>query len=436
MGNRLSEARPSGTTTYTYNARDQLTQSNQAGQLRTFSTTAPSGVAATPNVSFGYDAAGNRTSMSSSESTVTYAYDTASRQTSEARTFNGLAGSFTLSYAYNQLDQLSEITHPGNVKVGYSYNHAGEVTGVTGQGYAGVTSYASGMVYRAFGGLKQMNYGNGRTLSLQYNNRLMMTQWNISGVMGWNYSYHYFGENTGRVTYAQNIYDDTPDRSYDYDHVGRLIEARTASEARGHLIEQGGTQDGPYAHSYRYDQMGNMWYRVGWGGWFNPWLEQWPNYTNNRLTHNPWNGATMTYDAAGNLTLRIWRKPNGTTNLVQTFTWDGRGRLYKVTERDTNNTGRNFTITYDAFDRRIQTTEIVVTNNVVEEVIQAIIRALHNELRLRLTSDIEALHQLFNEATKLAGAAGTKGTFDAEVADQLLAKIDEIAEIFWETKKA
>jgi nickel superoxide dismutase len=46
------------------------------------------------------------------------------------------------------------------------------------------------------------------------------------------------------------------------------------------------------------------------------------------------------------------------------------------------------------------------------------------------------LHQLFNEATKLAGAAGTKGSNDVAVADQLLAKIDEIAEIFWATKKA
>jgi nickel superoxide dismutase len=46
------------------------------------------------------------------------------------------------------------------------------------------------------------------------------------------------------------------------------------------------------------------------------------------------------------------------------------------------------------------------------------------------------LHTLVNEATKLAGASGTKGTLDADVADQLLAKIDQIAEIFWETKKA
>ena len=46
------------------------------------------------------------------------------------------------------------------------------------------------------------------------------------------------------------------------------------------------------------------------------------------------------------------------------------------------------------------------------------------------------LHTLVNEATKLAGATGTKGSMDAAKADELLAKIDEIAEIFWETKKA
>ncbi|WP_205718019.1 superoxide dismutase, Ni [Actinomadura soli] len=45
------------------------------------------------------------------------------------------------------------------------------------------------------------------------------------------------------------------------------------------------------------------------------------------------------------------------------------------------------------------------------------------------------LHQLFNEATKLAGATGTKGSMDVGVAEQLLAKIKEIDEIFKETKQ-
>ncbi len=46
------------------------------------------------------------------------------------------------------------------------------------------------------------------------------------------------------------------------------------------------------------------------------------------------------------------------------------------------------------------------------------------------------LHTLINDATKLAGASGAKGTFDEAVVDQLLAKIDEIADIFAETKRA
>src|SRR6476660_10657281 len=46
------------------------------------------------------------------------------------------------------------------------------------------------------------------------------------------------------------------------------------------------------------------------------------------------------------------------------------------------------------------------------------------------------LNELCNEATKLAGAGGTKASGDPKVADKLLGKIDEIAEIFWETKAA
>ena len=45
------------------------------------------------------------------------------------------------------------------------------------------------------------------------------------------------------------------------------------------------------------------------------------------------------------------------------------------------------------------------------------------------------LHELFNQATKLAGAGGTKGSTDPATADKLLAKIDEIAVIFTETKQ-
>jgi YD repeat-containing protein len=122
------------TTSYSYNARDQITTSSQSGQIRTFnydgngrlsskttpeqgttsysyfaddalqtvtdargaSTTfaynsrrlvtgitysVPGGVAATPNVSFGYDNAGNRTSMTDGLGSVSYNYNCPSRKT-------------------------------------------------------------------------------------------------------------------------------------------------------------------------------------------------------------------------------------------------------------------------------------------------------------------------------------------------------------------
>jgi nickel superoxide dismutase len=45
------------------------------------------------------------------------------------------------------------------------------------------------------------------------------------------------------------------------------------------------------------------------------------------------------------------------------------------------------------------------------------------------------LHDLFNRATKAAGAAGGKGKVDPADGQQLLDLIDEIAKIFWETKQ-
>jgi nickel superoxide dismutase len=45
------------------------------------------------------------------------------------------------------------------------------------------------------------------------------------------------------------------------------------------------------------------------------------------------------------------------------------------------------------------------------------------------------LHDLFNKATKAAGATGTKGSTDPKTGDELLGYIGEISNIFWETKK-
>jgi nickel superoxide dismutase len=46
------------------------------------------------------------------------------------------------------------------------------------------------------------------------------------------------------------------------------------------------------------------------------------------------------------------------------------------------------------------------------------------------------LHELFNKATKAAGASGAKGSTDPKTGQELLDLIKEIDTIFWATKKA
>jgi RHS repeat-associated protein len=352
------------TTSYTYNARDQITQINQAGQIRSFDydgygrlwhKTTPeqgtatysynpddtlnvmtdargatatygynprhlvtsityggaTGVATTANVSFAYDAAGNRTSMTDGMGTMSYNYNNLAQLTSETRSFNGV-GSYTLSYGYNLAGELSSITNQWGAQVSYGYDKAGRVTAVNGAGYmGGSSSYASALSYRAFGSLKGMNYGNGRTLATAYDNRLRPTTWNVAGVQGYNYNYDKFNESTGRATYAQNIQDPTLDRSYEYDNVGRLTISHSGAEARAHIgAGSWGTSDGPYSQGYEYDVWGNLTNRYGWGGEIFSGNGGAYSYTNNRRND-------FSYDAAGNLTI---------DNQSRTFTYDATGQ--------------------------------------------------------------------------------------------------------------
>ena len=341
------------TTNYTYNVRDQILTINQAGQTRTFDydghgrlwhKTTPEqgqttysyfaddlvqtvtdargakmtfsynarhlvtginydvsqapGVAATANVSYGYDAAGNRTSMTDGLGSVSYVYDQLSRMTSETRTFTGV-GNFTLSYQYNLAGELTKITNPWNAEVSYNYDKSGRAISVGGANYYSVTSYVNNIAYRAFGAPKQLSYANGRALSLSYNNRLQISRWDLPQVggggtattaLGYAYQYESSG-NSGRVQFADSLYDSTLDRSWTYDHVGRLVQAYTGKEANGIW----GAPDGPYAQSFGYDVWGNRTHREGWGGSYGSYTNDNPTFTNNKQ-----NG--LGYDAAGNYT--------------------------------------------------------------------------------------------------------------------------------------
>jgi YD repeat-containing protein len=301
--NVVTDAR-GATQTLSYNNRHQVTGITYG---------APSGVVATAPVSFGYDAAGNRISMTDGLGSTSYSYDQLSRLTSETRNFTNV-GSFTLSYGYNLANELTSVTDPTGAAVGYAYDKTGRMTDVTGSGYANVTSYASNLRYRAWGGMKSMSYGNGLSLAASYTSRLQLASFEVAGrpaqygtstVMSSQYQYHA----DGSLKSAHDVLDERMDRAYHYDHVGRLQEAYTGSEARDYLNQtQSGMQTGPYRQTYQYSVWGELTARTN-RFWNQP-SDFAANYANGRNQNASWqydnDGRVLhdetlhyIYDAAG-----------------------------------------------------------------------------------------------------------------------------------------
>jgi YD repeat-containing protein len=296
----MSETDPRGASaTHSYNNRHLVTSTVYS---------APTGVATTPNVTFAYDKAGNRTWMDDGPGHVSYVYDISSRLQSETRHFDDLTGDHQISYTYNLAGVIKTITDNRlNTTATYTYNKAGQLTGIAGNGYGGsaqnnITASSDSIWYRAWGGTRQLNYGNGLQLNLSYNERLQPTQYRLQTGQsqlrdGSDYQYY----DDGRVKFASNMVAAnefvTPanafDRAYAYDHAGRLVEASTGPEARGEVLPPSPPPpNNPYKQVNTYDAWGNLTLRA------NRFWRTFPNdgalYSNNR--RGGWQ-----YDQAGNV---------------------------------------------------------------------------------------------------------------------------------------
>jgi YD repeat-containing protein len=296
-------------TTYTYNADNQVaTVTDARGVTQTFTynsrelptTVSYSGGPPLTSINFAYDGAGNRTSMADATGSRTYGYNQLSQLTSETRQFNGLSGTFTLSYEYNLAGALKTfIDHVGS-RVDYNFNTAATLTSITGSGNHSTPTYASNFVYRASGAIKDFDYGDGVHQHHNFNSRLLNTSLSLtvgSTTSTWTYD-HYADGKLQKVTDNDNpVFD----RAFDYDQVGRLVQARTGSEARG-----GSTPDGPFKQTYSYDVWENTTSRTN-RLWASTPVTTSAGFTNNRISGGTYDNegnfqsdseATYGYDAA------------------------------------------------------------------------------------------------------------------------------------------
>lgn len=225
-------------TTYTYNAHDQVTTSNQSGQVRTFEydglsrlrkqvtpeggtveytytdfgepktrtqkrvngdivkhydydglnrltgikytgsneSALPPDVAATPAVSISYEPRfGNVYVINDGVGSETHEYDDFGRLKKKIRTLD--SNPYETTYEYNELGQLAIIGYPSKLHVRMNYDTRGRLGGVDKlkQDKSYDRRYVSALVYTEAGQLKELTFENGVKETFGYNNRLQLT---------------------------------------------------------------------------------------------------------------------------------------------------------------------------------------------------------------------------------------------------------------------
>ncbi|MBS1792701.1 MAG: RHS repeat protein [Acidobacteria bacterium] len=162
---------------------------------------------------------------------------------------------FSLEYAYNLAGQLVSEKYPSGRVVNVGYDAGGRLSSVGDS----QRNYLNGIGFNAQTLPNQMNYGNGTTQKLSFNDRLQMISQELDRGAETLQKYDYgYGEpdsnnvlkNTGKLERITNYIGTEKQwtQQFSYDPVGRLTEAR---EYRG---DTGGLS---YKQRFDYDRFGN-----------------------------------------------------------------------------------------------------------------------------------------------------------------------------------
>jgi YD repeat-containing protein len=169
--------------------------------------------------------------------------------------------------------------------------------------YAGVTTYAADVHYRAWGGVKGASFGDGSAQTTSYDARMRPLQYRLAGGGATPQREDFTYNADGRLQLITDLDDgtrqtspryQTMSRAYTYDLMGRV------KEAGGHAPAEPGGNTGspnwpsPYVQFYEYDGFGNMTSRSGTYGYHMSQIDK-SSYLNNR--RQGWG-----YDAGGRVT--------------------------------------------------------------------------------------------------------------------------------------
>ncbi|WP_168121263.1 PA14 domain-containing protein [Paenibacillus sp. HB172176] len=281
-----------GSWTYTYdNAGNLIRATDAKGQTVQMSYDAAGRVkhiedpGGTGTVTYTYDETASGSYNIGHLTTVTYGsgkdqfqYDASGRLTQFQRTIDGKTRS--LHYTYDVTGATQSITYPDGEVVTQD-DHYGNLYSITG-----TDMYINSTQYTDYGAVSQLNYGNGTSVNLNYNDTPSegySYQLNSLSVSGGNVDldYHYGFDSKNHLTSIDDRSSDNQDKTLIYDPMDRLIQASypdgtkdlysynamdNMTQKNGETLSYQGTQshaltnDGEYV--YTYDVNGNMTSRI------------------------------------------------------------------------------------------------------------------------------------------------------------------------------
>ncbi|WP_251358755.1 RHS repeat-associated core domain-containing protein [Kangiella sp. TOML190] len=328
FGEVTSQTSPdSGTSSFTYDSAGNLSTVTDARNITaTYSYDALNRVTsisypnASENVSFVYDATANNnkgigrlTSINDESGSTSYQYDAKGQLSQETRVINGV--SFVTAYGYDAAGLLTQVAYPSGRIVDYNRNNLGQVISVATSADGQTQTLASNISYLPFGPLQSLTFGNGKVLSMSYDQDYRLINKSFSGINDLSYGY----TPRNNINSIVDSFDSNFDQSFNYDNLARLTDATGAYGDQDYSFDAIGnrltkTQDGS-TENYQYDA------------------------ASHRLTQA---GATnLSYDAMGN-TL---------TKGDLSFTYNQMGRMVTA-----NKTGMSALYQYNAQGERVKKT--------------------------------------------------------------------------------
>ena len=304
----------------------------------------------TPSVNSGYDAIGRLTSISNSNSSITYTYNNADELISETQTLAGMAAPKAIGYSYNSDGDLQSLTYPDGTALGYTYDARGLLTSIK-QG----TIEVAGFTYDTAGNRLGRNLQNGVTTTLTYDNVQRLTSIKDVGPGATplqRFDYGYDAMSRRKYSKKANGRGDV----YGYDTAGQLASVKYDAETPD-IVPANAQRTVIYAH----DAAGN---RTGItdtvAGEVTPFSLSYVSNINNQYTSVGF--STLGYDGRGNLASYSENGPSSTRRL--NCSYDSENRLLSATN---NFDSTGLTQAYDPLGRCVKRVENGVTTYFVHD---------------------------------------------------------------------